>query len=167
VPTELSDFGATDRMNEDKLTEYLNSLTITNKLEEEMEDELQQEQENEKNYKELCERINNYRKKKGTMLKTNKNLFKLLDTFQRQNPNPKEIGNINYRLFYSELLNLFIVVDDNNEYKFYKPLDRLEDLQDDEANLIRKTLHIKPADMITYKDLFYTTYVDGLKLTKI
>jgi len=62
MPTEFSDFGATDRMNEDKLTEYLNSLTITNKLEEEMEDELQQEQEDEKNYKELRERINNYRK---------------------------------------------------------------------------------------------------------
>ena len=101
------------------------------------------------------------------MLETNKNLFKLLDTFQRQNPNPKEIGNINYRLFYSELLNLFIVVNDNNEYKFYKPLDKLEDLQNDEANLIRKTLHIKPADMITYKDLFHSTYIYGLKLTKI
>ena len=101
------------------------------------------------------------------MLKTNKNLFKLLDTFERQNPNPKEIGNISYRLFYSELLNIFIVVDDNNEYKFYKPLDKLEDLQNDEANLIRKTLHIKPADILTYKDLFYTTYVDELKLTKI
>ena len=101
------------------------------------------------------------------MMETNKSLFKLLDIFQRQNPNPKEIGNINYRLFYSELLNLFIVVDDYNEYKFYKPLDKLEDLQNDEANLIRKTLHIKPADMLTYKDLFYTTYVDELKLTKI
>ena len=100
-------------------------------------------------------------------MKTNKNLFKLLDIFQRQNPEPKEIGNISYRLFYSELLNLYIVVDDHNEYKFYKPLDRLEDLQNDEANLIRKTLNIKPADMITYKDLFYTTYVDELKLTKI
>ena len=62
MKTELSDFGATDRMNEDKLTEYLNSLTTTNKLKDEMEDELQQEQEDEKNYKELCERINNYRK---------------------------------------------------------------------------------------------------------
>ena len=167
MPTELSDFGATDRMNEDKLTEYLNSLTITNKLEDEMEDELQQEQEDEKNYKELRERINNYRKKKGTMMKTNKNLFKLLDTFERQDPNPKEIGNISYRLFYSELLNLFIVVNDHNEYKFYRPLDRLEDLQNDEANLIRKSLHIKPADMITYKDLFHSTYIYGLKLTKI
>ena len=101
------------------------------------------------------------------MKETNKNLFKLLDTFERQDPNPKEIGNINYRLFYSELLNLFIVINDHNEYKFYKPLDRLEDLQNDEANLIRKTLHIKSADMITYKDLFHTTYVDELKLTKI
>ena len=101
------------------------------------------------------------------MMETNKSLFKLLDIFQRQNPNPKEIGNISYRLFYSELLNLFIVVDDHNEYKFYKPLDKLEDLQNDEANLIRKTLNIKPADMLTYKDLFYTTYVDELKLTKI
>ena len=69
MPTELSDFGATDRMNEDKLTEYLNSLRTTSKLKNEMEDELlneilQQEQEDEKNYKELCERINNYRKKK-------------------------------------------------------------------------------------------------------
>ena len=69
MPTELSDFGATDRMNEDKLTEYLNSLTTTNKLKDEMEDELlneilQQEQEDKKNYKELRERINNYRKKK-------------------------------------------------------------------------------------------------------
>ena len=67
MPTGLSDFGATDRMNEDKLTEYLNSLTTTSKLKEEMEDELlneilQQEQEDEKNYKELRERINNYRK---------------------------------------------------------------------------------------------------------
>ena len=67
MPTELSDFGATDRMNEDKLTEYLNSLATTSKLKDEMEDEslnekLQQEQEDEKNYKELCERINNYRK---------------------------------------------------------------------------------------------------------
>ena len=65
--TELSDFGATDRMNEDKLTEYLNSLTTTSKLKNEMEDELlneilQQEQEDEKNYKELRERINNYHK---------------------------------------------------------------------------------------------------------
>ena len=54
-------------MNEDKLTEYLNSLTTTSKLKDEMEDELlneilQQEQEDEKNYKELRERINNYRK---------------------------------------------------------------------------------------------------------
>ena len=70
MPTELSDFGATDRMNEDKLTEYLNSLTITNKLKDEIEDELlneklQQEREDKKNYKELCERINNYRKKKN------------------------------------------------------------------------------------------------------
>ena len=101
------------------------------------------------------------------MMETNKSLFKLLDIFQRQNPNPKEIGNINYRLFYSELLNLFIVVNDHNEYKFYKPLDKLEDLQNDEANLIRKSLHIKPANMITYKDLFHTTYIYGLKLTKI
>ena len=67
MPTGLSDFGATDRMNEDKLTEYLNSLTTTSKLKDEMEDELlneilQQEQEDEKNYKELRERINNYRK---------------------------------------------------------------------------------------------------------
>ena len=101
------------------------------------------------------------------MMETNKNLFKLLDTFQRQDPNPKEIRNINYRLFYSELLNLFIIVNDHNEYKFYKPLNKLEDLQNNEANLIRKTLHIKPVNMITYKDLFHTTYIYGLKLTKI
>ena len=101
------------------------------------------------------------------MLKINKNLFRLLDTFERQDPNPKEIGNISYRLFYSELLNLYIVINDHNEYKFYRPLERLEDLQNDEANLIRKSLHIKPADVITYKDLFHTTYIYGLKLTKI
>ena len=55
------------------------------------------------------------------MLKTNKNLFKLLDTFERQNPEPKEIGNINYRLFYSELLNEKLQQEQEDE-KNYKEL---------------------------------------------
>lgn len=87
-------------------------------------------------------------------------MFKHLDTYYE---NEGTFERTARKLFFSESLMLYIETEYNEGDKtetclFFKPIDKLENISNFEADKIREQLKLNPADAITYLELFRARY---------
>jgi hypothetical protein len=85
-------------------------------------------------------------------------LFKHIGSYQRDNTSDFP-PTISTEIYFSDFLQMYIEIY-GDDYTMLKPIQNLKDIQDYEADKIRRQLGLLPTDEITYFHLFIAGYTN-------